>query len=109
MNGFGKDAMSAEQRLMHLRKIAPFSKQAAEHLELMAEYSRKQFKREIEAKWKPKGETKAVRLKDGTVWMNQKVEFLTNLFGKEYYWMKDPTGVVYLARVGTDGLPSILV
>lgn len=47
------------------------------------------------------------RLKAGTKWMNQRVEFLTMLFGKEYYWMRDGDGTIYLARVGKDGLPDL--
>lgn len=51
--------------------------------------------------------TKAVRLKAGTRWMGQRVEFLTCLYGKEYYWMRDGDNVVYLAKVGKDGLPDL--
>lgn len=34
-----------------------------------------------------------------------KVLFGTNLFGRNYFWMQDPEGVVYLAR-NTEGKPD---
>lgn len=105
MNGWGKDM----NRLEYLRRVAPFSKTAAEQLEVIADYSRKQFEREIEEKWKPKSGTKAVRLQPGTKWLTQKVEFMTTLFDKDYYWMQDVDGSTYLAKVGKDGTPVPLV
>lgn len=38
--------------------------------------------------------------------MNQKVLFETELFGKRYFWMKDPTGVTYLVKE-KDGVPDL--
>ncbi len=38
-------------------------------------------------------------------YMNQKILSLTVLFGKEYYWMQDTDGTIYLMRVGEDSLP----
>ena len=49
----------------------------------------------------------AQRLKRGQTWMGQKVDLLTVLFGKEYYWLRDGDGTVYLAKVGKDGLPNL--
>lgn len=31
----------------------------------------------------------------------------TWLFGKEYYWLRDVDGTIYLAHVGEDGLPRL--
>lgn len=39
-------------------------------------------------------------------YMGQKVLYLTTLFGKQYFWMQDGDGVVYLAKVGDDGQPD---
>lgn len=39
-------------------------------------------------------------------YMGQKVLGLTELFGKDYYWMQDRDGTIYLVKVGEDGLPS---
>lgn len=39
-------------------------------------------------------------------YMNQKILFRTNLFGKEYYWMEDYEGTTYLVKSGEDGLPD---
>jgi len=40
------------------------------------------------------------------LYMGQEVLFKTVLFDKEYFWMKDGDGVIYLAKVGEDGLPD---
>lgn len=42
-----------------------------------------------------------------TYYYNQEVTSKVMMFGKLYYWMKDPTGHVYLAR-DVDGLPDLL-
>lgn len=39
-------------------------------------------------------------------YMGQEILFLTTLFGKQYYWMRDGDGVVYLAHVGENGQPD---
>ena len=39
-------------------------------------------------------------------WKGQKVLGTTVLFGKDYVWMEDPEGKVYLVRV-IDGVPQI--
>ena len=39
-------------------------------------------------------------------YMGQKVLALTILFGKQYFWMQDIEGTVYLAKVGADGNPD---
>lgn len=39
-------------------------------------------------------------------YMSQEVLFQTTLFGKQYFWMKDGDGVIYLAKVGDDGQPD---
>lgn len=41
------------------------------------------------------------------MWFSQEVLFKTFLFGKEYFWMKDIDGTVYLAKVGADGNPDL--
>ena len=33
---------------------------------------------------------------------------VTQLFGKNYYWMKDGDGTLYLAHMNEDGEPSFL-
>lgn len=38
-------------------------------------------------------------------YFGQRVLFATNLFGKDYFWMQDGDGTVYLAKE-TDGLPD---
>ena len=38
--------------------------------------------------------------------MGQKVQFRTTLFGKDYFWMQDGDGTVYLAKE-KDGLPDL--
>ena len=38
-------------------------------------------------------------------YMGQKILFRTVLFGKDYYWMEDGDGVVYLAKVGENNEP----
>lgn len=40
------------------------------------------------------------------IYMGQEILFLTNLFDKEYYWMKDGDGTIYLTHVGDDGTPD---
>lgn len=47
------------------------------------------------------------KIKANTTWKGQKVLFYTELFGKEYYWMQDIDGTIYLARVGKDGFPDL--
>jgi hypothetical protein len=44
-------------------------------------------------------------LKAGSHWGSQKITFVTNLFGKDYYWMRDTDGTDYLAKIGPDGNP----
>lgn len=39
-------------------------------------------------------------------YMGQKVLFSTRLFGKDYYWMQDVDGVIYLAHQDEHGLPD---
>lgn len=36
----------------------------------------------------------------------QEILFRTNLYGKDYFWMKDIEGTIYLVRMGEDGLPD---
>jgi len=38
--------------------------------------------------------------------MGQKVICKTELFGKEYYYMRDHDGSVYLVRIGENGYPD---
>ena len=39
------------------------------------------------------------------MYLTQEILFETNLFGKEYFWMKDIDGTVYLVKKGEDGTP----
>jgi hypothetical protein len=45
-------------------------------------------------------------LKKGTTYAGQKILFVTELFGKEYFWMEDGDGTIYLVKLGEDGLPD---
>ena len=93
-----------------LNRTAPFDKKAADILAAYRDFAEREFRREIEQKFRPRSAgTKAVRLQSGAKWMTQKVEFLTSLFDREYYWMRDVDGKVYLAKVGKDGTPVPLV
>jgi hypothetical protein len=42
------------------------------------------------------------RLQNGSQWNGHKVLFITSLFGKNYYWLRDHDGTIYLAKVGPD-------
>ena len=39
-------------------------------------------------------------------YMGQKVLFHTVLFGKDYFWMQDRDGTIYLVRMDENGLPD---
>lgn len=39
-------------------------------------------------------------------WMGQTVLFKSNLYGKDYYWMRDGDGTHYLVKCGSDGFPD---
>lgn len=39
-------------------------------------------------------------------YLNQKILYSTMLFGKQYYWMQDGDGTVYLAHINEDGTPD---
>lgn len=39
-------------------------------------------------------------------YMGQKVLFKTWLYGKDYVWLQDGDGTIYLVRLGEDGLPE---
>lgn len=38
-------------------------------------------------------------------YMGQKILFETSLFGKDYFWMQDGDGTIYLAK-SVDGVPD---
>lgn len=40
-------------------------------------------------------------------WFTQTVLFKTHLFGKDYFWMQDVDGTVYLAKVDENGNPDL--
>jgi hypothetical protein len=40
-------------------------------------------------------------------WHTQEVLFQTHLFGKDYFWMKDGDGTVYLAKIDENGNPDL--
>lgn len=40
-------------------------------------------------------------------YFTQTVLFKTHLFGKNYFWMKDVDGQIYLTHENEDGLPEI--
>ena len=41
-------------------------------------------------------------------YMGQKILFATNLFGRDYYWMQDGDGTIYLVKVKEGGQPEFL-
>ena len=42
-----------------------------------------------------------------TFYYSQEILFRTTLFGKDYYWMKDVDGKIYLARIDKNGNPDL--
>lgn len=42
-----------------------------------------------------------------TFYYTQEILFRTILFGKEYYWMKDVDGTIYLAPIDEKGNPAL--
>lgn len=46
--------------------------------------------------------------KAGTEFRGQKMLHLTELFGKNYYWMQDGDGVVYLCAIDEEGNPKFV-
>jgi hypothetical protein len=46
------------------------------------------------------------RFKTGTEYAGQNIKFLTELFGKAYFWMTDVDETWYLVPVSEDGLPD---
>jgi hypothetical protein len=40
-------------------------------------------------------------------WAGQAIEFKTELFGRDYYWMRDLDSTIYLAKVGVNGNPDL--
>lgn len=40
------------------------------------------------------------------MYLTQEILFQTHLFGKDYVWMKDIDGTIYLTKLGEDGAPS---
>ena len=73
----------------------------------MSDHNAVSIEMDREAKIKSITRVPAIRLKAGSEWMGQKVQFMTVLFGKEYYWLRDGDGTVYLAKVGKNGLPDV--
>lgn len=41
------------------------------------------------------------------MWHTQEVLFATVLFGKDYVWMKDVDGTIYLNRLDDEGQPVL--
>jgi hypothetical protein len=39
-------------------------------------------------------------------YLGQEILASTVLFGKEYYWMKDGDGTIYLVKIGPTGEPD---
>ena len=87
---------------------ASYDKVFAKKMEVALEWEKKQQREKTVFQFSTSTPTRPVRLREGSRWHNQRVEFLTSLFGKEYYWMRDGDGTVYLARVGKDGNPELL-
>ena len=48
------------------------------------------------------------RYKTGTRLAGQKVLFRTNIWGKDYFWMEDGDGTIYLTPEDENGQPSFL-
>lgn len=42
-----------------------------------------------------------------TYWKTQEVLFATRLFGKDYVWLKDVDGTIYLLPLDEDGQPVL--
>lgn len=47
------------------------------------------------------------KYKEGSEWMGQKILFDTHLFGKNYYWMQDGDGTIWLALMDEYGTPVL--
>lgn len=45
--------------------------------------------------------------KTGNYYFTQKMIALTELFGREYYWMEDTDGTLWLAQVDENGNPDL--
>ena len=105
---WANDSFNSRSQYTNWDAWASFDKDFAEQMRVAVEYEEKNQREKMLAQFADMNKMRPVRLKDGTKWHSQRVEFLTFLFGKEYYWMRDGDGTVYLARVGKNGNPELL-